>query len=227
MLLPGLRTAGAQAIPPQAAAAGVVSVICLPLLGMVLQKRLFLHDNVLSSFAVQNIGGMAVCLLLALVFQERTFEPIVTVPASWLWAIVCIGGANFGMVYLTRRLDPSRIASLVLLAPPLAAVQGYFFSATPSAPCNWPASPWPCSTFCSVGRCGSGRKVFRPPPLGTGIFRRITPNRPHSPMHDGLQREGLSDIFPTKNNLQRVALCSNFGPISTSIRVFLAPPARS
>ncbi len=127
VLLPGLTSAGAQNFPFAAAAAGVFAIFCLSL-GTVLQKRLPATEDLRASFALQNVGGAAVCLILALAFGERHFQPTTTVLLCWAWAaFILSGAATFLLLYLVRRFDPTRISGLMLLAPPLAAIQAYFF----------------------------------------------------------------------------------------------------
>lgn len=127
VLLPGLRAAGAEAIAPVAAEAGVLAVLCLSL-GAVLQKRLASAADLRASFALQNLGGAGTCIILALIFGENTFHLTTTVVLSWVWAtFILSGAATFLLIFLLRRFDPARLSTLMLLAPPLAAVQAWLF----------------------------------------------------------------------------------------------------
>ena len=126
VLLPKLRAVEAG-IAPGVVAAGVFAILCLSL-GTVMQKRLPPTEDPRASFALQNVGGAVTCLILAAAFGEHTFRPTATVVWAWAWAaFVLSGAATFLLIRLVRGFDPARVSTLMLLAPPLAAVQAYFF----------------------------------------------------------------------------------------------------
>ena len=75
---------------------------------------------------LQNAGAAAAVGLVAVLRHETRWDSGVTVWASLAWAALVLSGlGTFMLVWLIRRGRAANVASLMLLAPPLAATESY------------------------------------------------------------------------------------------------------
>ncbi|SIQ29403.1 Permease of the drug/metabolite transporter (DMT) superfamily [Rhizobium sp. RU20A] len=94
-------------------------------LGTLYQKKFLPHGDLRAVATLQYVGALMVTLPLALVF-----EPEHRLVFGWplvfilFWSVVVLSMGAVGLLlYLIRRGQVSRAASLIYLVPPLAAVQ--------------------------------------------------------------------------------------------------------
>jgi drug/metabolite transporter (DMT)-like permease len=84
-------------------------------------------SDIFSSMAIQNLAASLVSGGFVLCLGESLFK---VQPASFLlvlWGtLVLSGGGVFLMVWLLRRIRASQVSTLMLLVPPLAAIESYF-----------------------------------------------------------------------------------------------------
>jgi len=131
---PALDSGGAPAMPPAAlalAGAGVLAVT----VGALLQKTALRDADLRPAGALQHGGAALVTTVLALVWGERQFavSPNTLSALAWSVAGLSLGGSML-LVWLLRQAEAARATSLLLLAPPLAAVWSWaFFGAQLSA----------------------------------------------------------------------------------------------
>lgn len=105
---------------------GCCAILVLSL-GVTYQKTSIASSDIFSSLAIQNLAGSAISLGFVLFLGERLFVMQWESFALVAWGVfVLSGGGVFLMVWLLRKSKASQVSTLLLLAPPLAAVESYF-----------------------------------------------------------------------------------------------------
>ncbi|WDD91434.1 DMT family transporter [Burkholderia sp. FERM BP-3421] len=138
VLAPRLAAPGAAA-PGAVSAALVVAVAVLAVAsitaGSLYQKSSLAQTDLRSAVAVQNAGAALVAAAFALLLGETRWD---NAPGLWLslgWGIVMLSGlAVTLLMWMLRRGNAARATSLLFLAPPLAALQGYLLFGETLAP---------------------------------------------------------------------------------------------
>lgn len=95
--------------------------------GVTYQKMSISASDLITSMAIQNMAAFFVSLGFIFLLGEHLFvlrwESILVL----LWGIFMLSGAGlFLMVWLVRKVAAAKISILLLLAPPLAAIESYF-----------------------------------------------------------------------------------------------------
>ena len=125
VLLPGLLTRGSGALPAGAVVIAVAAVLSLTA-GTVLQKTSIAAADLRASSVLQNAGAGLVVVPLALARGETRWIPGPTLWASLAYASFVLSGlGTLLLVWMVRRGRAANVASLLLLAPPLAAAETY------------------------------------------------------------------------------------------------------
>jgi drug/metabolite transporter (DMT)-like permease len=103
---------------------GVTLVATLALtLGTIWQKRSRPQMDLRVNAAMQFIGALLLTAPLALLFESRRFDGSLAVWGALAWAVLVISvGAISLLLVLLKRGAASRVAPLLYLAPPLAAL---------------------------------------------------------------------------------------------------------
>lgn len=126
---PALHCGGAPAMPAAAlalAGAGVLAVT----IGALLQKTGLRATDLRPAGALQHGGAALVTTVLALAWGEHQIAVSLVVLSALAWSVAGLSlGGSMLLVWLLRQGEAARAASLLLLAPPLAAVWGWFFFA--------------------------------------------------------------------------------------------------
>ncbi|MCW3478638.1 DMT family transporter [Neisseriaceae bacterium JH1-16] len=124
VLLPALTSAQGT-FSPWVAVVGMLAIFSLTV-GTVLQKTSIARADIRASSALQNIGAAVFTGLLALVLQESRWLPGPLLYGSLAWATLVLSGAGTGLLlWLVRRGQVARVATLMYLAPPLAALEAF------------------------------------------------------------------------------------------------------
>ncbi|MFT3814277.1 MAG: DMT family transporter [Acidovorax sp.] len=117
--------AGALSLPVVLVAAG--SIFSLTIGSMVQKSPLLASGDLRSASAVQNLGAVAVLLLMALAVGQPRWDG-----SALLWgylafavAVLSLGGATL-LIWLMRRGEATRTAALLLVVPPLAALEAWW-----------------------------------------------------------------------------------------------------
>ena len=126
------QTLGALLIPLAVNLVGMIGVT----LGTFYQKRHVASGDLRSITAIQYLGAVLLTLPAALLF-----EPQMRLPLTWetlyalLWSVLVLSiGAISLMLMMIRRGKVSKVASLIFMIPPAAAVQAWaMFDETLSA----------------------------------------------------------------------------------------------
>ncbi|WP_269509453.1 DMT family transporter [Burkholderia sp. IMCC1007] len=124
------KVAGGVAPPGAAPAWFVVAVSVLSVgsitAGSLYQKGKLAQNDLRTAVAVQNFGAAIVAAIFVALLHESRW---IGAPALWIslvWGIVFLsGGAVTMLMWMLRRGNAAHATSLLFLAPPLAALQGY------------------------------------------------------------------------------------------------------
>jgi drug/metabolite transporter (DMT)-like permease len=119
-------THGTQGLPLMAVVAALIGVLGITA-GSLLQKKLAPVD-LRSASSIQNIGGAAVALLMTLFASSPHWDDSFPLWGALFYSIgvASIIGTTL-LMWMLRNGDATRVTALILLAPPLAALQAYFF----------------------------------------------------------------------------------------------------
>ncbi|HEX7842451.1 MAG TPA: DMT family transporter [Kofleriaceae bacterium] len=125
VLVPGLLATGSGALSIPVVAVAVIAVLSLTG-GTVLQKTSIAAADLRASAVLQNAGAAATVGLLALVRGETRWISSTALWGSLAWASLVLSGlGTLMLVWMVRRGRAANVASLMLLAPPLAATESY------------------------------------------------------------------------------------------------------
>ncbi|NRQ15748.1 DMT family transporter [Ensifer sesbaniae] len=96
--------------------------------GTLYQKRHLQSGDIRTIAALQYLGALIVTVPLALLLEDLHVTWNLQVVAALAWSVLGLSmGAIALLLYLIRRGQVSRAASLIYLVPPLAAVQAAIF----------------------------------------------------------------------------------------------------
>ncbi|PDT42251.1 EamA family transporter [Sinorhizobium sp. FG01] len=96
--------------------------------GTLYQKRYLQNGDIRSIAALQYVGALFVTVPLALMLEDLHVTWNLELVAALAWSVLGLSmGAIALLLYLIRRGQVSRAASLIYLVPPLAAVQAALF----------------------------------------------------------------------------------------------------
>jgi drug/metabolite transporter (DMT)-like permease len=125
VLVPGLSASGAGALSLAVLVVAVIAVLSLTA-GTVLQKTSIAAADIRASSVIQNAGAAALAGMLTLARGETRWVPGATLWAALAWAALVLSGlGTVFLVWMVRRGRAANVASLMLLAPPLAAAETY------------------------------------------------------------------------------------------------------
>ncbi|CAN0628225.1 conserved membrane protein of unknown function [Burkholderia multivorans] len=125
------KVAGGVAAPPGVVPAWFVvgvSVLAVASItaGSLYQKGALAQTDLRTAVVAQNAGAAIVAALFAVALHETRWIGAPALCVSLVWGIVFLsGGAVTMLMWMLRRGNAARATSLLFLAPPLAAVQGY------------------------------------------------------------------------------------------------------
>ncbi len=130
VLLPRLAagSAGAEGMPgfpPLAVAAGMAGILSLTL-GSMVQKSPLAAADLRSASALQSLGAAGVTALLALALGTPRWDHSAALWGGFAWSVLVLSlGGTTLLIWLMRSGEATRTAALLLLVPPLAAVQAW------------------------------------------------------------------------------------------------------
>lgn len=123
---PKLAASGVGSLSIASVAAALLSVVGVTI-GALFQQWLKKVD-LRSAASIQNIGGAAVALLTTSLVSTGAWDGSPILWGALVWAVIVpsvIGGSL--LMYMMRHGDATKVTALILLVPPLAAVQAYIF----------------------------------------------------------------------------------------------------
>jgi drug/metabolite transporter (DMT)-like permease len=126
VLAPKLASTGTGSLTVLTVAAALLSVVAVTV-GALVQKRLSAAD-IRAAGSVQNLGGAAVAIVVTAFVSTYQWDntPILYVGLVWAVIVPSIIGVSL-LMWMLRHGEATKVTALILLAPPLAAIQAYFF----------------------------------------------------------------------------------------------------
>ncbi len=125
VLMPAIERSGAGAIGIVPVVAGIVAVLAMTG-GTLIQRGAIAGDPILMSGAVQNAGGAMVAIAATLIVGEWRWD---NAPILWIglgWSVLGLSAAGLSLlVWLVRHQGPTAMSMLLLLVPPLAAIEAW------------------------------------------------------------------------------------------------------
>lgn len=124
VLAPKLATAGTGSITVASALSALLSVVAITA-GALLQKWLPRVD-LRSAACVQNVGGMLTAVLALLFLGTSEWDNTAILWGALIWAVLVpsVIGTTL-LMWMLRHAEATKVTALLLLAPPLAAIQAY------------------------------------------------------------------------------------------------------
>ena len=125
VMVPGLLSKGTGAFSLQVVIVAMIAVLSITT-GTILQKTSIAGADIRASSALQNAGAAATAGVLTWLLGETRWIPSAALWDSLAWASLILSGVGtFLLVWMVRRGRAANVAALLLLAPPLAAVETY------------------------------------------------------------------------------------------------------
>lgn len=117
---------GADSLSLLAVAAALFSVLGVTA-GALLQRWLAPVD-LRAAASVQNLGGAAVAVLMTLLVGSGHWDGTLVLWAALSWSVIVASviGTTL-LMWMLRHGEATRVTALILLVPPLAAVQAFLF----------------------------------------------------------------------------------------------------
>jgi drug/metabolite transporter (DMT)-like permease len=125
VLLPAIERSGAGGITLWPVVASMMAVLGMAG-GTLIQRGAIAGDGIAISGAVQNAGGAMVAIAATLFVGEYRWDgaPILWLGLGWSVLGLSAGGLSL-LVWLVRHQGPTRMSMLLLLVPPLAAIEAW------------------------------------------------------------------------------------------------------
>lgn len=125
VLLPAIARTGTGSITVVLAIAGIVAIIAMTG-GTLIQRGAIAGDPILVSGGVQNIGGALVAIAATLIVGEWRWDNDPLLWAALGWSVLGLSAAGLSLlVWLVRHQGPTAMSMLLLLVPPLAAIEAW------------------------------------------------------------------------------------------------------
>jgi drug/metabolite transporter (DMT)-like permease len=126
VLAPKLASTGAGSLTVLSVASALFSVVAVTA-GALVQKHLSATD-IRAAASVQNLGGAAVAIVVTTLVSTYQWDntPMLYVGLVWAVIVPSVIGVSL-LMWMMRHGEATKVTALILLAPPLAAVQAYFF----------------------------------------------------------------------------------------------------
>jgi drug/metabolite transporter (DMT)-like permease len=125
VLEPLLAQGGHASVPIHVALGAIASILAMAA-GTMIQRGALSRDPMRVASAVQNFGGTLVALLATAVWGDYHWD---NSPALWAglgWSVLMLSAAALSLlVWMTRHLGATRVSVLLLLVPPLAAIEAW------------------------------------------------------------------------------------------------------
>ncbi len=125
VLWPRLSASAGAPLAPAVVLVAIGAIVALTV-GSMVQKHPLAAGDLRSASCVQNLGAVAVLALTALVFGEPRWDhsPLLWGYFAYAVLVLSVGGATL-LIWLMRHGEATRTAALLLIVPPLAALQSW------------------------------------------------------------------------------------------------------
>ena len=126
LVLAPLLMRGGHASVPVVVAAGATAAVLAMAAGTMIQRGAIGGDPIRVSGAVQIFGGAIVAILATVALGDYRWDGSL---ALWLglgWSVLALSAAALSLlVWMTRHQGATRVSALLLLVPPLAAIEAW------------------------------------------------------------------------------------------------------
>jgi len=103
--------------------------------GTLYQKRFIREGDMRTTAVFQYVGAFCVVFVLALTLEAPRFDFSLELWLTMAWSVLALSmGAVALLLYMIRRGQVSRAASLIYLMPPAVAVESFIFLGEPLGP---------------------------------------------------------------------------------------------
>lgn len=125
VLAPLLMRAGHVAVPPFVVIGSVASILAMAA-GTMIQRGPIGNDPMRVSGAVQNIGGAIVAILATVALGDYRWDGALELWFALAWSVLGLSVAALSLlVWMTRHQGATRVSALLLMVPPLAAIEAW------------------------------------------------------------------------------------------------------
>jgi drug/metabolite transporter (DMT)-like permease len=134
VLAPLLARGSPTSISPIVALGAVAAVLAMAA-GTMIQRGSVGTDPMRVSGAVQNLGGAAIAVAALLALKDYHWDGATELWLGLAWSVLGLSvGALSLLVWMTRRQGATRVSILLLLVPPLAALEAWILFGDKLAP---------------------------------------------------------------------------------------------
>lgn len=126
VLAPKLMSTGVGSLTPWTVAAALASVVSVTA-GALVQKRLAATDLRVAA-SIQNLGGVCVAVAVTWLVGTERWDGSPLLWGALIWAVLVpsMVGTTL-LMWMMRHGEATKVTALLLLVPPLAALQAYLF----------------------------------------------------------------------------------------------------
>lgn len=125
VLYPLLSRSGSQPIVASALIAAVGAIVAMAA-GTMIQRGKAASDPMLISGAVQNFAGATVCGVAAVLLEQDHWTNAMPLWLGLSWSVLGLSVVGVSLlVWMTREQGATRVSALLLLVPPLAAIEAW------------------------------------------------------------------------------------------------------
>lgn len=125
VVAPATLASAPSPVSPWVVMVAAISILSITM-GTILQKTSIAAADLRASMAWQNVGGALVAGALAWLLGESHWQPGMALWSALAWATLVLSGlGTYLLVRIVRRGQAATAASLMFLAPPLAALQAW------------------------------------------------------------------------------------------------------
>ncbi|MBB4859535.1 drug/metabolite transporter (DMT)-like permease [Novosphingobium chloroacetimidivorans] len=124
MVLEPLLESGLAISVPWYVVAGAVTSILAMAVGTMIQSGSLAQDGIRVSSSVQNAGGAAIALGATMALGDYRWDNSLSLWLGLAWSVLMLSAAALSLlVWMTRRQGATRVSVLLLLVPPLTAIE--------------------------------------------------------------------------------------------------------
>jgi len=126
VLWPVVAASGIASVNAVGAAMAILAVVFMAA-GTLIQRGSIAHDPICASGAVQNAGGAAVTIAAAVLIGGMRWDGSAMLWLGLAWSAFGLSAAGLSLlVWMVRHQGATRMSTLLLLVPPLAAIEAWW-----------------------------------------------------------------------------------------------------
>ena len=126
VLWPVVAASGIASVNAVGAATAILAVFAMAA-GTLIQRGSIAHDPIWASGAVQNAGGVVVTIAAVLLIGRMRWDGSAMLWLGLGWSVLGLSAAGLSLlVWMVRHQGATRMSTLLLLVPPLAAIEAWW-----------------------------------------------------------------------------------------------------